>query len=205
MDQILSGYNKDLRPPAENATEVTVNTYVRDILSICEKSHQWKVQLTFRQEWHDERLKYNVESHPNYHFLTLSSRKDIWTPDLFFSGELEAVLHQVPQSNTLLRISPNGDVLYSIRITLTLACPGTGSLPGELLCPISIASYAYNTDEIVLKWKEDNPVQVDNKRIQLNDFTVGAVTTGAKDSTTAAGNFSKIIANFHLLRKRCTA
>jgi len=205
MDQILSGYNKDLRPPGDNATEVSVNTYVREILSVCEKSHQWKIQLTFRQEWNDARLAYSVESYPNYHFLTLSSRKDVWTPDLFFSGELDANLHQVPQSNTLLRIYPNGHVLYSIRITLTLSCPGTGSIPGELSCPLAIASYAYTTDEVALKWKDTDPVQFNTNRIVLNEFTLGQVTTAATESVTAAGKFSKLMANFHLARNRCTA
>ncbi|CAL8125832.1 unnamed protein product [Orchesella dallaii] len=205
LDTVLSGYNKDLRPPGENATDVSVNTYVREILSVCEKSHQWKVQLTFRQEWNDARLVYSTEGNPDYHFLTLSSRKDIWTPDLFFSGEIEANLHQVPQSNVFVRIYPNGHVLYSIRITLTLTCPGTGSAAGELVCPLSIASYAYTTEEVALSWKETDPVQVPATRIVLNEFTLGQVTTAATESQTVAGKFSKLLASFHLSRNRCTA
>jgi hypothetical protein len=203
LDQVLSGYNKDLRPPGDNATLVTVNAYIRSIPDICEKSHQWKVQLTFRQQWNDPRLAYSVESYPNYHHLTLSTKKDLWTPDLFFSGELDAHFHDVPQGNTLLRIEPNGDVLYSIRITLTLPW-GTGGQPGEVTLPLAVASYAHVTDEIVLKWKEEKPIQI-NDKIVLDDYTIDEPTTGSSESVTNTGTYSKLLAKLHLHRKRCAA
>ncbi|CAL8125834.1 unnamed protein product [Orchesella dallaii] len=193
---------KDLRPPAENATLVTVNAFIRNILFIDEKSHQWKLQLTFRQEWNDPRLRYSIESYPSYRYLTLASTKDIWTPDLFFTSEIEATYHQVPQNNVLLRIYPNGNVLYTSRLTLTLSCPGTLSVPGELWCSIGVASYAYPVDDLVVRWKKDNAVQID-KKIVLDDHTVGKVTTGTTEAITVAGKFSDAVAQFHFLRKSC--
>lgn len=56
-------------------------------------------------------------------YLTLTDPNKIWKPDLFFSNEKEGHFHNIIMANVLLRIHPNGDVLYSIRISLTLACP----------------------------------------------------------------------------------
>ena len=58
------GYLKHLAPPPDvghHHTNVTVNLYVRNVFSIGEKSHIWKVQLTFRQEWQDTRLAHKSE------------------------------------------------------------------------------------------------------------------------------------------------
>ncbi|ODN00855.1 Glutamate-gated chloride channel [Orchesella cincta] len=193
---------KDLRPPSENATLVTVNAFIRNIVYISEKSHEWKLQLTFRQEWNDARYRYSIESYPSYRYLTLTSTKDIWTPDLFFTSESEAALHEVLQSNVLVRIYPNGNVLYSTRLTVTLSCPGTGSVPGELWCSLGVASYAYPIDDLVVRWRKDNAVQID-KRIVIDDYTVGKVTTGNTEATTIAGKFSDAVAQFHFVRNSC--
>jgi hypothetical protein len=39
----------------------------------------------------------------------------IWKPDLFFANEKGAHFHEITTDNKLLRISRNGNVLYSIR------------------------------------------------------------------------------------------
>lgn len=56
-------------------------------------------------------------------FLTLTDPSKIWKPDLFFSNEKEGHFHDIIMPNVLLRIYPNGEVLYSIRLSLVLACP----------------------------------------------------------------------------------
>src|SRR5688572_23196097 len=56
-------------------------------------------------------------------YLVLTDPERIWKPDLFFSNEKEGHFHDIIMPNVLLRIYPNGNVLYSIRISLVLACP----------------------------------------------------------------------------------
>lgn len=56
-------------------------------------------------------------------FLVLTDPDKIWKPDLFFTNEKEGHFHNIIMANVLLRIFPNGNVLFSIRISLTLFCP----------------------------------------------------------------------------------
>ncbi|CAG2162727.1 unnamed protein product [Oppiella nova] len=51
-------------------------------------------------------------------YLVLTDPERIWKPDLFFSNEKEGHFHEIIMPNVLLRIYPNGNVLYSIRISL---------------------------------------------------------------------------------------
>lgn len=56
-------------------------------------------------------------------YLTLTEANRVWMPDLFFSNEKEGHFHNIIMPNVYIRIFPYGSVLYSIRISLTLACP----------------------------------------------------------------------------------
>lgn len=47
----------------------------------------------------------------------------IWVPDTFFANEKWAQFHQATTFNTFIRIRANGDVLRSIRLTVTSSCP----------------------------------------------------------------------------------
>ena len=77
---------------------------------------EYATQITFREEWFDDRLKYNNKS--GIRFLTLTEPEKIWKPDLFFKNEKEGHFHNIIMPNVLLRIHPDGKVLYSIRISL---------------------------------------------------------------------------------------
>ena len=58
-----------------------------------------------------------------HNHLMLTDPDKIWKPDLFFKNEKSGHFHEITQPNILLRIYPNGDVFYSIRMSLTLSCP----------------------------------------------------------------------------------
>lgn len=83
---------------------------------------EYSIQITFREQWNDDRLQYDDMS-GRIRFLTLTDPDKIWKPDLFFSNEKKGHFHEIIMPNVLLRIHPNGDVLYSIRISLVLFCP----------------------------------------------------------------------------------
>ena len=46
----------------------------------------------------------------------------VWMPDTFFRNEKIGRFHNILQPNLYVRVFPNGDVLYSIRVSLTCAC-----------------------------------------------------------------------------------
>lgn len=108
-------------------------------------TQEYSVQITFREQWVDERLQYS-DMDGQIRFLTLTDPSKIWKPDLFFSNEKEGHFHDIIMPNVLLRIYPHGEVLYSIRLSLVLACPmDLKYYPlDKQTCMIRMASCKYN-------------------------------------------------------------
>lgn len=73
-----------------------------------------------RQSWHDDRLSYN---HTNK-TLGLDSRfvDKLWLPDTFIVNAKSAWFHDVTVENKLIRLQPNGVILYSSRYEQTDYC-----------------------------------------------------------------------------------
>jgi len=203
LEEIL-GKNKEslklIRPPGEH-TNVTVNLLVRNVLSICEKSHKWKVMLTFRQEWTDSRLAF-TPSHTDFKYLLLNNEKQIWVPDLFFGDEVHSEQHDLMTNNVLIRVHPDGHITHSKRITLEMFCPINDMTKKEFHCPMKIASYGHTTDELDVHWKADEPVQI-NKNLVMNHFVLHEVTTKTCDSVTKMGTFDCIVADFKFGKDTC--
>lgn len=74
----------------------------------------YRVNIFLRQQWNDPRLAYSEYPDDSLD-LDPSMLDSIWKPDLFFANEKGANFHEVTTDNKLLRISKNGNVLYSIR------------------------------------------------------------------------------------------
>lgn len=85
-------------------------------------------------------------------YLTLTEANRVWMPDLFFSNEKEGHFHNIIMPNVYIRIFPNGSVLYSIRISLTLACPMNLKLYplDRQVCSLRMASCKYSENELLL-------------------------------------------------------
>ncbi|XP_074598820.1 glutamate-gated chloride channel-like isoform X2 [Brevipalpus obovatus] len=184
LDDILneSKYDNRIRPSGlvvkdegqknesdDGPCEVAVNILLRSISKISDLDMEYSVQLTFREEWTDRRLEYNDSQ---VKFLTLTDPNKIWKPDLFFSNEKEGHFHTIIMPNVLLRIYPNGTVLYSIRISLLLACPmDLKYYPlDEQECNMRMASYGYTLDDLKFLWRENEPVQLNKSNLDLPRF-----------------------------------
>ncbi|XP_053214290.1 glutamate-gated chloride channel-like [Panonychus citri] len=169
---------------------VVVNIFLRSISKISDLDMEYSVQITFREEWRDERLQYN-DNNEQIKFLTLTDPNRIWKPDLFFSNEKEGHFHTIIMPNVLLRIYPDGSVLYSIRISLLLACPmDLKYYPlDEQECYMRMASYGYTTDDLVFRWKDGDPVQI-TSNLHLPRFALQKVKTAYCTSRTNTGEYS---------------
>ena len=70
--------------------------------------------MYLRQTWRDSRLSYE-----QYHNKSITLNYDhfsmIWVPDLFFRNAKRGMFHTLTVPNRLLRIWPNGTILYSQR------------------------------------------------------------------------------------------
>ncbi|XP_061379706.1 glutamate-gated chloride channel isoform X4 [Danaus plexippus] len=196
LDQILGPgrYDARIRPSGINGTDgpavVSVNIFVRSISKIDDVTMEYSVQLTFREQWLDERLKFNNLG-DRLKYLTLTEANRVWMPDLFFSNEKEGHFHNIIMPNVYIRIFPNGNVLYSIRISLTLSCPMNLKLYplDKQTCSLRMASYGWTTDDLVFLWKEGDPVQV-VKNLHLPRFTLEKFLTDYCNSKTNTGEYS---------------
>jgi len=155
---------------------------------------EYSVQLSLRQEWTDDRLAFGkMDQYKSYglNSITLTEQERIWKPDLFFRNEKEGHFHKIIMPNVLLRIKGEGQVLYSIRISLVLACPmDLKYYPlDKQNCTIEMASYGYLDEDLKFLWKEINPVQI-AKPLNLPRFTLETYDTAYCTSRTTTGAYS---------------
>jgi len=197
-----SNYNPDIRP--SNASDpsapltVEVNLYIRQVQSIDEVTGTWKTQLTFRQYWTDSRLAFKAPTGLPY--LTLPHSKAIWTPDTFFANEIESREHNLWRPNQLIRVFPDGKVLFSSRITLTLSSPAlTSSTTATRTTNFRLASYAYTQKDLGYVWQAVEPIQVTGD-LSLKDYAFDKLTTGTCNSTTQTGTYSCLKAEFDFIK-----
>jgi len=154
---LLNGYEKTIKPSAN--LSVTVSLSTRHIMLDTGNSGSAEFQMIFRQGWHDSRLKFD-DSNGATGFITLNTDEEIpiWVPDTIFRNEIESRLYTVMTPNRYIRVYPNGDVLYSTRISIKVVAPGFGlnDFPFDArTVKLEIVSYAHLKHQIQYKWKEN--------------------------------------------------
>jgi hypothetical protein len=72
--------------------------------------------MYFQQAWRDKRLSY-TEIPLN---LTLDNRvaDQLWVPDTYFLNDKKSFVHGVTVKNRMIRLHPDGTVLYGLRYVL---------------------------------------------------------------------------------------
>lgn len=70
--------------------------------------------LYLRHYWKDERLSFPSTNNKS---MTFDGRlvKKIWVPDVFFVHSKRSFIHDTTTDNIMLRVFPDGHVLYSMR------------------------------------------------------------------------------------------
>ena len=71
------------------------------------------MNIYMRQVWTDNRMMFD-EFNTSL-VLPAKSMDNVWTPDLFFPNEKAASFHDVTVPNKLMRVYPNGTIVFSIR------------------------------------------------------------------------------------------
>ncbi|XP_017285261.1 glycine receptor subunit alphaZ1 isoform X2 [Kryptolebias marmoratus] len=199
----VSGYDARIRPNFKGPpVNVTCNIFINSFGSIAETTMDYRVNIFLRQQWNDPRLAYSEYPDDSLD-LDPSMLDSIWKPDLFFANEKGANFHEVTTDNKLLRISKNGNVLYSIRITLVLACPmDLKNFPMDVqTCIMQLESFGYTMNDLIFEWDEKGAVQVADG-LTLPQF----ILKEEKDLRYCTkhyntGKFTCIEARFHLERQ----
>lgn len=161
LHNLLEKYDATSRPAnqSKEAAIVSVNFYLRDIFYEKDNVEITGLQLTFREEWNDPRLRFDQAG---VSFLTVRDPKKLWVPDIFFSNSKNGHFHELMEPNILMRIYPNGDILYSRRVTINVRCLSDWSFYpfNRVKCPVLAASYGYTTNDMDVIWKTGTPIQV---------------------------------------------
>lgn len=201
LDDVLGAevYDKRIRPSGLNSTDaatlVDVNIFVRSFSSIDDVKMEYSFQITLRQQWNDGRLNFKTKllgMEDKIRYLTMTDSGKVWMPDTFFRNEKIGRFHNILQPNLYVRVYPNGDVLYSIRVSLTCACSMHLALfpLDKQTCNLDVASYGWTMNDLIYRWKELNPVQMTANLSLPGGFKLDGDKHQNCDVKTATGAYS---------------
>ncbi|KAA0710817.1 Gamma-aminobutyric acid receptor subunit rho-1 GABA(A) receptor subunit rho-1 GABA(C) receptor [Triplophysa tibetana] len=160
---------------------VGVDVQVESLDTISEVDMDFTMTLYLRHYWKDERLSFPSTNNQS---MTFDSRlvKKIWVPDMFFVHSKRSFIHDTTTDNVMLRVYPDGNVLYSLRVTVTAMCNmDLSRFPLDTqTCSLEIESYAYTDDDLMLYWKKGNESLNTDERISLSQFRIQKFHTTTK-------------------------
>nr|XP_046223040.1 gamma-aminobutyric acid receptor subunit beta-1-like [Oncorhynchus gorbuscha] len=200
VDKLLKGYDIRLRPDFGGApVDVGMSIDIASIDMVSEVNMDYTITMYFQQSWRDKRLSYTGIPLN----LTLDNRvaDSLWVPDTYFINDKKSFVHGVTVKNRMIRLHPDGTVLYGLRITTTAACMLSACrYPlDEQNCTLEIESYGYTTDDIEFYWKGDNSVTgVEN--IELPQFSIIDYHIQSTKAVFATGSYPRLSLSFKLKR-----
>ncbi|XP_048841751.1 gamma-aminobutyric acid receptor subunit rho-2-like isoform X2 [Brienomyrus brachyistius] len=158
--------------------------------------------LYLRHYWKDERLAFPSTNNKS---MTFDSRlvKKIWVPDVFFVHSKRSFIHDTTTDNIMLRVFPDGHVLYSVRVTVTAACNMDFSrFPlDSQTCTLELESYAYTDEDLMLYWKSGDDSLSTDDRISLSQFLIQKFhTTSRLAFYSSTGWYNRLYISFTLRR-----
>ncbi|XP_072118379.1 gamma-aminobutyric acid receptor subunit rho-3-like isoform X2 [Mobula birostris] len=129
--------------------------------------------LYLRHYWKDSRLAFLSSNNKS---MTFDGRlvKKIWVPDVFFVHSKRSFIHDTTMENIMLRVYPDGHILYSLRTTVTATCSmDFSNFPLDIQnCSLELESYAYNEKDLLLHWKNENEPLKTDEQILLAQFFI---------------------------------
>ncbi|XP_063706317.1 gamma-aminobutyric acid receptor subunit beta-like [Culicoides brevitarsis] len=197
--RILDGYDIRLRPnfggePLTVGMDLTIASFD----AISEVNMDYTITMYLNQYWRDERLAFSGSND----LITLAGdfAEKIWVPDTFFANDKNSFLHDVTERNKLVRISGDGQVIYGMRFTTTLACMmDLHYYPlDQQNCTVEIESYGYTISDILMYWK---PTPVSGvEEAELPQFSILGYETNDRKEKLATGVYQRLSLSFKLQR-----
>ncbi|VDK35799.1 unnamed protein product [Taenia asiatica] len=207
---LFANYKTHERPTEklDIPTVVEINMKVLAIFSVDVRTMDYYIDALLRQTWTDPRLAWNHrDDFKNYTqpLVSPTLKENLWLPDLFFRNGKDGYLHKMTLPNYLLRVHPNGEVLYSQKITMRFSCQmDLATFPMDTqYCHMNIGSYGYTLSELKFIWREKEPVELQNN-LQLSEFNTPTNFTTldcTAQSSTSTGNYTCLMAQFSLKRQ----
>ncbi|EFN80573.1 Gamma-aminobutyric acid receptor subunit alpha-6 [Harpegnathos saltator] len=160
LENLLMNYENSQLPTHGKGvpTVVKTNILIRSMGPVSELDMDYSMDCYFRQSWRDSRLSFlgPIKSLS----LSIKMLERIWRPDTYFYNGKHSYVHTITVPNKLLRISQDGDILYSMRLTIKAKCPmELRNFPMDRQsCPLIMGSYAYTSGQLVYEWQEGSSV-----------------------------------------------
>ncbi|XP_072850079.2 gamma-aminobutyric acid receptor subunit rho-3 isoform X4 [Pogona vitticeps] len=184
---------------------VGIDVQVESIDSISEVDMDFTMTLYLRHYWKDERLSFPSTRNRS---MTFDGRliKKIWVPDIFFVHSKRSFIHDTTMENVMLRVYPDGNVLFSLRITVSAMCfMDFSRFPLDTQnCSLELESYAYNEDDLMLYWKHGNESLSTDEHISLSQFFIEefSASSGLAFYSSTAVNYLTTVEERKQLKKR---
>ncbi|XP_020332221.1 gamma-aminobutyric acid receptor subunit beta-3 [Oncorhynchus kisutch] len=201
VDKLLKGYDIRLRPDfGGKPVSVGMSLDVANIDMVSEVNMDYTLTMYFQQYWRDKRLAYaGIPLN-----LTLDNRvaDQLWVPDTYFLNDKKSFVHGVTVKNRMIRLHPDGTVLYGLRITTTAACMmDLRRYPlDEQNCTLEIESYGYTTDDIEFYWKGGENAVTGVTRIELPQFSIVDYKLVSRNVVFSTGAYPRLSLSFKLKR-----
>lgn len=198
-------YDRQIRPGyGGKPTTILTDIEIRSFGPLSENDMVYSMDCYFRQTWFDERLKFNRggmdELSMDWKFL-----QKVWIPDTYFFNGKHSHLHKVTVPNKFIRVRNDGQLKYSMRVTIKAQCPmHLRKYPLDTqACPLEIGSFGYNDKDILYRWKGPKPIVLSDD-VTLSQYAIISITT--VNRTKAIPNReekkSAIVVGFILQRRR---
>ncbi|XP_049809266.1 gamma-aminobutyric acid receptor alpha-like [Schistocerca nitens] len=201
LENLLKNYESSQLPShgRDHPTIVRTNMLIRSMGPISELDMDYSMDCYFRQYWRDSRLSFlgPIKSLS----LSIKMLERIWRPDTYFYNGQNSYVHTITVPNKLLRISQDGDILYSMRLTIKAKCPmELRNFPMDRQsCPLILGSYAYTTRHLVYQWQSEGSVSF-VAGMALSQFDLMGNPQRNLTYKRREGEFSVLQVNFNLQR-----
>ncbi|KAM9327085.1 gamma-aminobutyric acid receptor subunit pi [Gastrophryne carolinensis] len=200
IHKLMKGYNKYLRPFFDDGpVTVGMSLDIASIDTISEINMDYTATIFLRQRWTDQRLVFEGNKS-----LSLDGRlvELLWVPDTFIVDSKKSFLHDITVENRLIRIYPNGTVLYALRITTTVACSMdlTKYPMDKQTCTLQLESWGYNINDVMFYWTRGNDSVRGLNMLRLAQYTVEDYYTSVSEAVYETGRYPKLVFHFELKR-----
>nr|XP_022905767.1 gamma-aminobutyric acid receptor alpha-like [Onthophagus taurus] len=201
LENLLKNYESSQLPThgQDKPTIIQTNILIRSMGPVSELDMEYSMDCYFRQYWQDRRLSFlgPIKSLS----LSIKMLERIWRPDTYFYNGKNSYVHTITVPNKLLRISQDGGILYSMRLTIKAKCPmELRTFPMDRQsCPLILGSYAYTTRELVYQWQSGQSVNF-VPGMTLSQFDLMSFPYRNFTFTRREGDFSVLQVSFNLQR-----
>lgn len=201
-------YDKRFRPNFEGEpVKVLVSIFITSLGGLDEREMQFESTFFMRQTWYDSRLQFGKYYDKRNLTLNGDIMQQIWIPDTYVNNEKSS---SAPKTEFLLKISPDGKVVYSQRMTVIAACKmDLRNYPMDKQnCSLLFESYGLSTDDMYFRWdaKEgsddlDSAVAIGDELI-MSQFAVDGYSVSEITASYVTGTFSMLQLTFYIRRKK---